>query len=185
LSQSSSERPVSRGRNCATREGVKDDDGNTDITRARRRDYRPRPRQPPPRQSTAAGREPLPPRPALFGVRPGGGGRDHRRGERPAQGARQFVYTQGDRADTVYVLKKGRIKLSVISESGKEFAIDIIQTGEIFGEFALLDESARSNDSVVITITPQSTTAVNARLDRAGFTGARALRRESYLPRTT
>jgi CRP/FNR family transcriptional regulator len=57
----------------------------------------------------------------------------------------QFVYMQGDRADTVYVLKKGRIKLSVLSESGKEFAIDIIQPGEIFGEFALLDESARSN----------------------------------------
>jgi CRP/FNR family cyclic AMP-dependent transcriptional regulator len=57
----------------------------------------------------------------------------------------RFVYMQGDRADTVYVLKEGRVKLSVLSESGKEFAIDIIQPGEIFGEFALLDESARSN----------------------------------------
>jgi CRP/FNR family cyclic AMP-dependent transcriptional regulator len=57
----------------------------------------------------------------------------------------RFVYMQGDRADTVYVLKKGRVKLSVLSESGKELAIDIIQPGEIFGEFALLDESARSN----------------------------------------
>jgi CRP/FNR family transcriptional regulator len=65
------------------------------------------------------------------------------RGLRKERG--QFVYMQGDRADTVYVLKQGRIKLSVLSESGKEFAIDIIQPGEIFGEFALLDESARSN----------------------------------------
>jgi CRP/FNR family cyclic AMP-dependent transcriptional regulator len=56
-----------------------------------------------------------------------------------------FVYMPGDRADFVYVLRKGRIKLSVLSESGKEFAIDIIQPGEIFGEFALVDEAVRSN----------------------------------------
>ena len=57
----------------------------------------------------------------------------------------EFVYMPGDRADSVYVLKKGRIKLSVLSESGKEIAIDIIQPGEMFGEFALIDESTRSN----------------------------------------
>lgn len=57
----------------------------------------------------------------------------------------EFVYIPGDRADSVYVLKKGRIKLSVLSESGKEIAIDIIQPGEMFGEFALIDESTRSN----------------------------------------
>jgi CRP-like cAMP-binding protein len=57
----------------------------------------------------------------------------------------EFVYMPGDRTDSVYVLKKGRIKLSVLSESGKEVAIDIIQPGEIFGEFALIDESVRSN----------------------------------------
>ena len=56
-----------------------------------------------------------------------------------------FIYLPGDSADSVYVLRKGRIKLSVLSESGKEFAIDIIQPGEIFGEFALVDESPRSN----------------------------------------
>ena len=57
----------------------------------------------------------------------------------------EFVYLPGDRPESVYVLKKGRIKLSVLSESGKEIAIDIIQPGEIFGEFALIDESLRSN----------------------------------------
>lgn len=57
----------------------------------------------------------------------------------------EFVYTPGDRAETVYVLRKGRIKLSVLSESGKEFAIDIFQPGDIFGEFALVDDTTRSN----------------------------------------
>lgn len=57
----------------------------------------------------------------------------------------EFIYLPGDSADCVYVIKQGRIKLSVLSDSGKEIAIDIIQPGEIFGEFALLDESPRSN----------------------------------------
>lgn len=57
----------------------------------------------------------------------------------------EFVYMPGDRADFVYILRHGRVKLSVLSESGKEIAIDIIQPGEIFGEFALVDESLRSN----------------------------------------
>jgi CRP-like cAMP-binding protein len=57
----------------------------------------------------------------------------------------EFIYTPGDRADCVYILKQGRVKLSVLAESGKEIAIDIIQPGEIFGEFALVDESLRSN----------------------------------------
>src|SRR5262245_54112848 len=59
----------------------------------------------------------------------------------------EFVYMPGDRADYVYILRQGRIKLSVLSESGKEIAIDIIQPGEIFGEFALVDEAPRSNMS--------------------------------------
>src|SRR6186997_510192 len=67
----------------------------------------------------------------------------HARSLRKARG--EFIYMPGDRADFVYILRQGRIKLSVLSESGKEVAIDIIQPGEIFGEFALVDESMRSN----------------------------------------
>jgi CRP/FNR family transcriptional regulator len=68
---------------------------------------------------------------------------EHARSLRKARG--EFIYMPGDRADFVYILKQGRVKLSVLSESGKEIAIDIIQRGEIFGEFALVDESLRSN----------------------------------------
>lgn len=67
----------------------------------------------------------------------------HARSMRKPRG--EFIYMPGDRADFVYILKHGRVKLSVLSESGKEIAIDIIQPGEIFGEFALVDESQRSN----------------------------------------
>lgn len=65
------------------------------------------------------------------------------RGVRKARG--EFIYMPGDRAEFVYILRQGRVKLSVLSETGKEIAIDIIQPGEIFGEFALVDEAPRSN----------------------------------------
>ena len=72
----------------------------------------------------------------------------------------EFIYLPGDRSDFVYFLKQGRVKLSVLAESGKEIAIDIIQEGEIFGEFALVDDSPRSNmvqalDDVLIWVFPK------------------------------
>jgi CRP/FNR family cyclic AMP-dependent transcriptional regulator len=67
----------------------------------------------------------------------------HAHGLRRARG--EFIYLPGERAERVYILKRGRVKLSVLSESGKEIAIDIIQPGEILGEFALVDEAPRSN----------------------------------------
>ncbi len=57
----------------------------------------------------------------------------------------EFIYVPGGHADSIYFLRQGRVKLSVLSESGKEIAIDIIEPGEIFGEFALVDELLRSN----------------------------------------
>jgi CRP/FNR family transcriptional regulator len=57
----------------------------------------------------------------------------------------EFIYMPGESADFIYFLRQGRIKLSVPSKSGKEIAIDIIEPGEIFGEFALVDELVRSN----------------------------------------
>jgi CRP/FNR family transcriptional regulator, cyclic AMP receptor protein len=79
----------------------------------------------------------------------------HARSLRKARG--EFIYMPGDSADFVYILRQGRVKLSVLSESGKEIAIDIIQPGEIFGEFALVDESPRSNmaqalDDIVVWV---------------------------------
>src|ERR1700754_4227086 len=73
----------------------------------------------------------------------------------------EVIYMPGDRAEHVFILKQGRVKLSVLSESGKEIAIDIIQPGEIFGEFALVDEAPRSNmaqalDDILVWVFPKN-----------------------------
>jgi CRP/FNR family cyclic AMP-dependent transcriptional regulator len=69
-----------------------------------------------------------------------------------------FVYSEGDRADTLYILKEGRIKITHLTEDGRELTIDIIEPGDIFGELTLAGEEERETsaealaDSFICTI---------------------------------
>jgi CRP/FNR family transcriptional regulator, cyclic AMP receptor protein len=49
----------------------------------------------------------------------------------------QIVFTQGDVADTVFYIQKGRIKVLVVSEQGKEAVVGILEAGQFFGEGCL------------------------------------------------
>ena len=53
---------------------------------------------------------------------------------------RQPIYLPGDVADTVYLLKAGRVKISRVSEDGKEFTLAVLEPGEVFGD---LEETTR------------------------------------------
>ena len=46
----------------------------------------------------------------------------------------QHVLEQGDVADTVFYIQKGSVKLTVLSEQGKEAVVGILETGQFFGE---------------------------------------------------
>ena len=46
----------------------------------------------------------------------------------------QHVFEQGDVADTVFYIQKGRVKLTVLSEQGKEAVVAILEPGQFFGE---------------------------------------------------
>ena len=46
----------------------------------------------------------------------------------------QIVFAQGDAADTVFYIQKGRVKVVVISEQGKEAVVGILEPGQFFGE---------------------------------------------------
>lgn len=50
---------------------------------------------------------------------------------------KQIVFSQGDVADAVFYIQKGRLKLTVISEQGKEAVIAILGPGHFFGEGCL------------------------------------------------
>ncbi len=46
----------------------------------------------------------------------------------------QNVFEQGDVAETVYYIQQGRIKLTVLSDQGKEAVVGILEPGQFFGE---------------------------------------------------
>src|SRR6202045_3109421 len=49
----------------------------------------------------------------------------------------QHVFEQGDAADTVFYIQKGKVKLTVLSEQGKEAVVGILEPGQFFGEGCL------------------------------------------------
>ena len=58
-------------------------------------------------------------------------------------GQDQVVFAQGDVADTVFYVQKGRVKVVVISEHGKEAVVGILGPGQFFGESCMNGHSVR------------------------------------------
>jgi CRP-like cAMP-binding protein len=61
--------------------------------------------------------------------------RRYRRGE--------TVFVAGDPGTSLCIVKSGRIKLALTSTEGREVILDILGSGEVFGELALLDGEPR------------------------------------------
>lgn len=55
----------------------------------------------------------------------------------------QTIFAQGDAADAVFYIQKGRVKLSVLSEQGKEAVVAILEPGQFFGEGCLNGQRLR------------------------------------------
>lgn len=53
---------------------------------------------------------------------------------------KDLIYLPGDASDQVYLLKEGRVKISKLSEDGREITLVILEPGEIFGESAIVDD---------------------------------------------
>ena len=49
----------------------------------------------------------------------------------------QHVFEQGDGADAVFYIQKGSVKVTVLSEHGKEAVVGILEPGQFFGEGCL------------------------------------------------
>jgi len=53
------------------------------------------------------------------------------------------VFAQADRADAIFYLQSGKLKLSVVSNAGKEAVIAILGPGDFFGEACLAGQLVR------------------------------------------
>jgi CRP/FNR family cyclic AMP-dependent transcriptional regulator len=55
----------------------------------------------------------------------------------------ETVFAQGDPADSIFHIQKGRVKLVVLPEQGKEAVVGILEPGQFFGEGCLNDQTLR------------------------------------------
>ena len=65
--------------------------------------------------------------------------------------ASEVVFSQGDPADEVFYIQKGKVKVTVVSEQGKEAVVAILDADEFFGEGCLAGQVQRI--STVTTMT--------------------------------
>jgi len=63
----------------------------------------------------------------------------------------QIVFSQGDRAETIFYIQKGKVKLSVVSKQGKEAVIAILEESAFFGEGCLAGQRTRMATAVAMT----------------------------------
>jgi CRP-like cAMP-binding protein len=59
----------------------------------------------------------------------------------------QKIFSQGDIADTVFFIQRGKVKITVLSEHGKEAVVGIFGEGQFFGEGCLRGGELRSATS--------------------------------------
>jgi len=83
---------------------------------------------------------------------------------------RQTIFAQGDKADAMFYVQNGNVKLTVESKSGKKAVIAILRHGDFFGEGCLATQSLWTSTAMAI----QPSTI--ARVKRAAI--VRIIRRE-------
>ena len=66
-------------------------------------------------------------------------------------GKNNIVFAQGDAADSIYYIHSGKIKLSVVSNEGKEAVIALLGPNDFFGEGCLTTQVVRMASAVSMT----------------------------------
>jgi CRP/FNR family transcriptional regulator, cyclic AMP receptor protein len=61
------------------------------------------------------------------------------------------IFTQGDAADAVFYIQKGKVRLTVVSKTGKEATIGILSEGNFFGEGSLAGQALRMGSAMSMT----------------------------------
>ena len=61
------------------------------------------------------------------------------------------IFRQGEPADSLFYLRKGKVKLTVTSKQGKEAIVAVLDDGEFFGEGCLAGQPSRMATAVAMT----------------------------------
>src|ERR1700685_829726 len=55
----------------------------------------------------------------------------------------QVLFSQGDPSDAVFLIQKGKVKLTVVSKQNKEAVVAILTVGDLVGEASLVSQPIR------------------------------------------
>ena len=64
---------------------------------------------------------------------------------------KETIYTQGDQADAVFYIQKGRVRLTVVSQTGREATLGMLGESNFFGEGALAGQALRMGSASALT----------------------------------
>ena len=64
---------------------------------------------------------------------------------------KKLIFAQGDGADAVFYIQKGKVRLTVVSKTGKEATIGIVNEGNFFGEGSLAGQLLRMGSAAAMT----------------------------------
>jgi CRP/FNR family cyclic AMP-dependent transcriptional regulator len=63
---------------------------------------------------------------------------------------KQVLYSQGDAADAVFYIQGGRVKLTVVSQQGREAVVAILERGSFLGESCLAGQPVRTETATTL-----------------------------------
>ena len=64
---------------------------------------------------------------------------------------KSVIFSQGDDADAVFYIQKGRVRLSVVSKNGREATIGMLGEANFFGEGSLAGQALRMGSAAALT----------------------------------
>ena len=64
---------------------------------------------------------------------------------------KEIIFAQGDEADAVFYIKKGNVKVTVLSKQGKEAVVAILGKDELVGEGCLTAQPRRLATAMAMT----------------------------------
>src|SRR5437773_11824771 len=66
-------------------------------------------------------------------------------------GKKERIFTQGNAADAVFYIQKGKVRLTVVSKTGREATIAMLSEGDFFGEGSLAGQVLRMGSAAAMT----------------------------------
>ncbi|HEX2555638.1 MAG TPA: Crp/Fnr family transcriptional regulator [Microvirga sp.] len=62
----------------------------------------------------------------------------------------EMLFQKGDPGDALYAVRRGQIRIATGTEAGRRLTLNLLGSGDVFGEVALLDGCPRTADAVAV-----------------------------------